>query len=57
MALGARQPLIEISIRNLSGYKERLASQLSRKCGLLDVSQLHRPSWPVTWVASLLKLL
>jgi hypothetical protein len=28
-------------------------SQLSRKCGILDISQPHRPPWPVTGITLL----
>jgi hypothetical protein len=61
MALVSTQPLTEMSTMNLPGGKGRparkadnltaIVSQLSRKCGRLDVPQPYRPSLPVTGIA------
>jgi hypothetical protein len=63
MALGSTQPLTQMSTRNLPGGKKRPApradnlasstSQLSRKCGSLDVSQPYWPAQPGKGIALL----
>jgi hypothetical protein len=64
MALRLTQPLTEMSARKCfwgleRGLRVRLTtvppsvSQLSRQCGILNVSQSYRPSRPVTGIALL----
>jgi hypothetical protein len=52
MALWFTQPLTEMSARNLPGRPS--VSQLSGKCGSLNISQPYGPPWSVTEVALLL---
>jgi hypothetical protein len=62
MAMGSTQTLTEMSTRDLPWSKGRPARKtynptaicepiIWRKYGSLDVSQLNRPSWPVTGIA------
>jgi hypothetical protein len=68
IALGFTQPLTELSAKNRkkcfwgveSGERLRLTalppsvSQLSRQCGILNISQPYRPPRPVTGIALLI---